>query len=97
MISHLAISLYFIYSSDCSFPLIFVDFCILGATTYNEFPTHFVLFCIRLPDAALRSSYGQLTEHLWASLGETDETSQETGISAFYFPQREPFTTQPHC
>lgn len=44
MISHLAISLYFIYSSGCSFPLIFVDFCILGATTYNEFPAHFVLF-----------------------------------------------------
>lgn len=44
MISHLAISLYFIFAPGYSFPLIFVDFCILGATTYNEFPAHFVLF-----------------------------------------------------
>lgn len=41
MISHLAISLYFIFAPGYSFPLIFVDFCILGATTYNEFPAHF--------------------------------------------------------
>lgn len=80
MILHLAISLYFIYLSGCSFPLIFVDFCIYELQLITNSLRILFYFENRLPDAAPRSSYGQLTKQLWASLGQTDETSQEEGL-----------------